>query len=101
MMDVGRYKEVAEEVFDVYNKLLPYSFMSPSFHVLLVHVPQMLAYPISRSTEECIEVVHKVFRTAIRRHTNTFDGLHSSSDLDATRVDHIRPSDCIKIQLSN
>ena len=73
MMDVGQYKDDAKLVFDMYNKLMPSYYMSPSLHVLLVHVPQLqeqLNYPISRTTEECIESMHRIFRKAIMRHTN-------------------------------
>jgi hypothetical protein len=40
-------------------------------HILLVHVPQLqdiLDYPVSRTSEECIESLHKICREAIRRH---------------------------------
>ena len=73
MMDTDRYKDDAERVFNLYTKAMPHYYMSPSLHMLLVHVPQLqdkLNYPISRSTEECIEAMHKVFRKAIRCHTN-------------------------------
>ena len=70
MMDVEHYEHVARETWDMYKTSFPTYYMSPSLHMLLVHVPQLqriLDIPISFLTEECIEASHKLYRRALRR----------------------------------
>lgn len=74
MMDVEKYMEVAKETWGKYQEMFPTYHMSPSLHMLLVHVPQLqrlLDIPVSRLTEECIEAAHKVFRRVLRRNCCT------------------------------
>ena len=71
-LKTDNYKRLACKVFDRYNQLLPGYHMPPGLHILLVHVPQLqdiLDYPVSRTSEECIEALQKVVREAIRHHT--------------------------------
>ena len=74
MMDVEEYMEVAKETWGKYQEMFPTYHMSPSLHMLLVHVPQLqrvLDIPVSHLTEECIEAAHKVFRRVLRRNCCT------------------------------
>ena len=62
-LKTDNYKRLACKVFDRYNQLLPDYHMPPGLHIVLVHVPQLqdiLDYPVSRTSEECIEALHKV-----------------------------------------
>ena len=60
---------MAQRCYTTYFKNFKWHHMGPGLHKLLVHVPQLqelLPYPISFSTEEAVESVHKIIRRAIR-----------------------------------
>jgi len=71
-LHVNNYEKVAALIWAENYRLLPEYFMPPGLHILLVHVPQLqqcIDYPVSRTSEEEIESLHKIIRGAIRNHT--------------------------------